>query len=397
MVFVAGDQFVDVLQTHLLPLRQLEGVAVEEEAYGRDLVDDEDTLAVGHTHVFFVIGVVGCAVRVGAHPLEQGIVFDQHRQCKAAAEDRKILVLAKSLEKDGLAVEQYLLVGGADRAHAHGQLILINGAALIAYAHSQAVQEGVFGRPQPYVRYRQTGFGRVAAEAQRQRILPALALQQQAACGRRAGFFYPHFYHPLTAFKGGHDRDVFDGGLGRGSVQPHRAVEACIGEKVEIGAGVALEKAARNGPARRHAAGLELVFNADGDAVGSAKSDVAADVKSKRQVAAGMHTHRFAVDPHLGEVVGRAYPQVELLPAPGSRHKGAGLVPGKPQVVAAVGKLLVPAARHRNGAGSGQAQKPLLLLAYPQRVFLKLPHTRQVQGVAGSILLREKRYVFAVG
>jgi hypothetical protein len=148
VILVALHQLIQLLAALAQTLGDGRRVIVEEQPHRRRLVDDQDTQPVGQHHLLLGIGVVGCAVGIGADPLQQAMILDGDRQVEAAAMHGKVLMTAKASQEDGLAVEQDLFAHHSHCADAHLQRVAVGDLSVLLQGDGQRVEMGVRWTPQ---------------------------------------------------------------------------------------------------------------------------------------------------------------------------------------------------------------------------------------------------------
>ena len=228
---------------------------LESHADCRDLVDDEDPLAVGHHHLFFRIRVVRRPIGVGADPLEQGVVLDEQRHVEAATAGEEVLVPAEAFQIDRLAVEQQPLGRGLHRADADGQRVDVRDLAVgIDQRDGGLVQVGVLGRPEARIGDRDLGSRAIPLEAGPRLMNAAIPTQTDRHRAARAVLRHAELDDPRRPVDLGRDGDVGDVRL-RDGEEPHRPVQPGIGEEIVGGAGIAGHQRHRAAAPGRHIAG----------------------------------------------------------------------------------------------------------------------------------------------
>ena len=137
VVLVACDKVADNVLVMLLRLHAVLGVKrldvlaakvraaakAKVDAHRRGLVHHNNALGIAKTHHFLAVGIVACAEAVCPLPLHERDVLHVHGQVLAAACREGVLMLAVTLEVEGLLVNKELCALDADRADAVGQLV----------------------------------------------------------------------------------------------------------------------------------------------------------------------------------------------------------------------------------------------------------------------------------
>ena len=366
------------------------------DAHRRGLVHDQNALPVAQVVELLSVGVVAGAHRIGICPVDEVHVLDVQHRVKAAAMGGKVLVFAKALEVERLAVQKHLCTPRLNAAHTKGLVVDVRPAGDV-----QSVQVGRTGSGLPEVHFRDG-----------QDAFRALCLCHGLPCcvlycnGHRcaAGGFDCIPHRAVHGRHHGHILDVLFGG----GVEHHRAVDAGIVEEIKVGAvlgcggafcslhtGNARIVRAKKGQlpvliAHRQGAVVHPVVAGYGQQRGLAGVQQVGDVRFKGRKAALVLCNEPAVQPDFGGVGHRAEPQHHPLPGAEGGQGNFALIPC-PAVVAAQGSglvvLVVVAGRHGDGLGIRQGLRwvELVFLAAAQR---KRPCTVQAQPQTCFILFR---------
>ena len=400
----AGVVFVplDHLGKHL-PVMLREGVFLirvhccpTADAHRRGLVHDQNALPVAQVVELLGVGVVAGAHGIGVCPVDQVHVLDVQHRVKAAAMGGKVLVLAKALEIERLAVQKHLCAPHLNAAHAKGLVVDVCPAGDV-----QGVQVGRAGSGLPEMHLRDGDRAFCALGA-----CNGVAVRiQHSDMDRRAAGGFDRVLH--RAVHGGHYGHILDI-LFWGGVEHHRAVDARIVEKVKVravlGCGGALCSLhagdarivrAKEGQlsffvAHRQGAVVHPVVAGHGQQRGLAGTQQGGNICFKGGKAALVLRNELAVQPDLCGVGHRAEPQHHPLPGAESGQGDLALIPC-PAVVAAQGGglvvLVVVAGGHGDGLGirQGPCGIELVFRAAAQR---KRPCAVKAQLQARFILFR---------
>ena len=333
------------------------------DAHRRGLVHHQNALPVAQVVEFLGVGVVAGAHGIGVCPVDQVHVLHVQYRIKAASMGGKVLVLAKALEVKRLSVQKHLCAPHLNAAHAKGLIVDIRPAGDV-----QGVQVGRAGSGLPEMHLRDGDrafctFGACNGVA--------VSVQHRDMDRRAAGGFDRVLHRAVHGGHHGHILDILFGG----GIEPHRAVDARIVEKVKVRAvlgcggalggfhaGDARVVRAKKGQlsilvAHRQGAVVYPVVAGDGQQHRLAGVQQGGDVCFKGGKAALVLCNELAVQPDLCGVGHRAEPQHHPLPSAESGQRDLALIPC-PAVVAAQGGglvvLVVVAGRYRDGLGVRQ-------------------------------------------
>ncbi len=417
MVLVAPDHVAN--HVLMMPEQLLIVVLGPVHADGRGLVDDDDALAVAQIVHVLRVRVVRGAEGVRAKPVDQRHVLDVQQLVGAAAVEITVLVLAESLEVEGLAVDEELGALDFDRADAEALVVFVGvGGAGGAERHVRGVEVGRAGVPQ--VRRGDVdvaggagggghGVAELVLDGHRDVVrFGAAAEIHLVADGRRAGFA---FFQTLgDGF--GHDGDVCDVVFRRG-VELHVTVETREVEEVEVRPVLRLGPALARldggdagivGAEERHAAfvahrqgGLvDAVVDRDGQTV-LAGLDLAGDVEFERQEASLVAAQLVAVEVHVGLVGGGVEAQYHALARDGARGDFKGALVHDPAVLAAqVEQIVLVVVGAGNGHGDGVADRRVHPFGWISGFVggLEIPDAIQAEHCTGVVHLRVQHVYF---
>ena len=333
---------------------------------------------------------------IGIGPVDEVYIFYVQHRVKATAMGGKILVLAKALEIERLAVQKHLCTPHLDAAHAKGLVVDVRPAGDV-----QGVQVGRAGSGFPELHLRDGQGARCALGA-----CNSLAVSLQHSDSHRCGAHGPDaVIHPAIRVR--HYGHIFNIVFWCG-IEPHRAVDAGIVEEIKVGAVLGCGNAlcsfyagdtrvvrAKEGQlaflvAHRQSAVVHPVVAGHGEQSRFAGVQQCGDIGFKRGEAALVLRNELTVQPDLCRVGHRAKPQHHPLPGAEGRQCNAALIP-RPAVVAAQGGglvvLVVVAGGHGDGlrVRQGLCGVELVFLAAAQR---KLPCAVKAQFQARFILFR---------
>ena len=333
------------------------------DAHRRGLVHDQNALPVAQVVELLGVGIVAGAHGIGVCPVDQVHILHVQHRVKASAMGGKVLVLAKALEIERLAVQKHLCAPHLNAAHTKGLVVDICPAGGM-----QGVQVGRAGSGLPEMHFRD-GDRTFCTLGACNGV--AVSIQHRDTDRRAAGGFYRVLHRAVHGGHYGHILDV----LFRGGVEHHRAMDARIVEKVKVGAvlgcggtlgslhtGDTRVVRAKEGQlpvlvAHRQGAVVHPVVTGYGQQCGLAGLQQSGDVRFKGGKAALVLCNELAVQPDLGRVGHRAEPQHHPLPGAEGGQGDLALIP-HPAVVAAQGGglvvLVVVAGRYRDGLGVRQ-------------------------------------------
>ena len=194
------------------------------DAHRRGLVHDQNALPVAQVVELLGVGVVAGAHGIGVCPVDEVHVLHVQHRVKAAAMGGKVLVLAKALEVERLAVQKHLCTPHLNAAHTKDLVVDICPAGDV-----QSVQVGRTGSglPEMHFRYGQDAFCALCLCHG-----AAVRVQHRDMDRRTAGGFDCIPHRAVHGRHHGHILDVLFGG----GVEHHRAVDAGIVEEIKVGA-----------------------------------------------------------------------------------------------------------------------------------------------------------------
>src|SRR5258706_9082993 len=210
----------------------------------------------------------------------------------------------------------------------------------------------------------------------------------------RAGFglfiFLGTHLHPATAAVQVCDNSQILQRLERHGVEQHRTLDATKGKEMELRwrmvAGMAEEEINRLASyvARRYPVIGQFAVHAHHQAV-ALWLDQCSDVELERQMPAFVPAELRPVEPYCGKIVHRAEAHKEalILQIPGQIE--VGLIPGRPEGITAVFKLVVPTGRDSNRAAVLQPDGPALRPAGLPRGEGKIPKIGKIMQLAKEI------------
>ena len=127
-------------------------------AHAGHLVDDEEAFLVRHPIPFLGVGIMAGAEAVGVQPLHALIIPLGHGVAETPAKDIRILVLAKALQVNRLAVDQNPFLFDGDGADADLGVVPIHGLISLFQENGQAIEISVPHLPQMGLLHRQFSF-----------------------------------------------------------------------------------------------------------------------------------------------------------------------------------------------------------------------------------------------